>query len=55
MNLKRTSKGREARCVYWIAIGLLAGVTAKAVAQEPATILEVQIQNAVLYVDDVAG
>jgi hypothetical protein len=55
MNLKRTSMGREARCAYWIAISLLAAVTPTALAQEPPVILEIQVQNAVTYFDDVTA
>jgi uncharacterized protein (TIGR03437 family) len=54
MNLKRTTKNWMAGCTYSIAIGLLAGIPPKGVAQEPATILEIQAQNAVTYIDDVA-
>jgi hypothetical protein len=35
-----------------IAIGFWIGIAPKTLAQEPATILEIQIQNAVLYEDD---
>ena len=40
---------------YLIAIGLWVGIAPKTLAQEPATILEIQIQNAVLYADDATG
>lgn len=61
--------GKEGICVQtrrvvkskfagWVAAGLLAGITPKALAQEPlqqpATILEIQLQNDVLYWDDLA-
>jgi len=55
--VSRTSKkSAEARSACWVAIGLLVSITPKALAQnpaqQPATILEIQVQNAVTYVDD---
>lgn len=38
--------------VYLIALGVSVSIAPKTLAQEPATILEIQIQNAVLYSDD---
>ena len=56
--VSRTSKkSAEATSAYWVAIGLLVSITpntlAQTPAQEPATILEIQVQNAVTYNDDV--
>src|SRR5258708_31994815 len=55
--VSRTSKkSAEAGSAYWVAIGLLVSMTRKALAQnpaqEPAAILEIQVQNAVTYFDD---
>jgi hypothetical protein len=59
ITMRRTSKkSAEARSACWVTIGLLVSITPKALAQnpsqEPATILEILVQNAVTYLDDVS-
>lgn len=51
--MRATSKRRAgARSSYWVAVGLVVGIMPKAQAQEPAAILEIQVQNAVTYFND---
>ena len=48
--MRTTSKRRRAgRPGYWMALGLLVGIMAKAQAQEADVILEIQLQNGVAY------
>ena len=51
----RTTSKKDvgARSAYWVVIGLVLGIAPKALAQESATILQIQVDNVVAYHDDV--